>query len=88
MIDAVHVGDCVDVLRRLPDRSVDLVILDPPYWKVSHEDWDFQWRTEADYAAWCLTWLREVSRVSTRGASLYLFGYMRNLLHMIGHVTG
>ena len=86
-LDTVLRGDCVEVLRRLPDRCVDLVILDPPYWKVAHEDWDFAWRTEGDYAAWCLTWLREISRVSKRSASLYLFGYLRNLLHMVDHVT-
>jgi modification methylase len=24
-------GDCIDILSRLPDRSVDLVFADPPY---------------------------------------------------------
>jgi len=27
----VHHGDCLDVLRRLPDRSIDCVLTDPPY---------------------------------------------------------
>lgn len=27
----VHVGDCLDVLRGMPDASVDAVVTDPPY---------------------------------------------------------
>ena len=28
---ALHHGDCLDVLRTLPDASVDSVVTDPPY---------------------------------------------------------
>ena len=27
----LHAGDCLDVLRELPDQSVDAVVTDPPY---------------------------------------------------------
>lgn len=27
-------GDCIDILKNIPDKSIDLIILDPPYWKV------------------------------------------------------
>lgn len=30
-IDAVHLGDCVELLRKLPDSCAQLVIADPPY---------------------------------------------------------
>ena len=29
--DVILTGDCVEVLKSLPDRSVDLVFADPPY---------------------------------------------------------
>ncbi|MGA1793286.1 MAG: DNA-methyltransferase [Thermoplasmatota archaeon] len=32
VMDSVIVGDCRDVLSKLPDSSVDLVFLDPPYY--------------------------------------------------------
>ena len=57
--DRIFVGDVLRTLRRLPSRCVDLVILDPPYWKVVNEEWDHQWRTEADYRAWCACWIAE-----------------------------
>ena len=30
----IYNGDCLDVLPRLPDNSVDLILTDPPYFKV------------------------------------------------------
>lgn len=29
--NAVHWGDCLDVMRTLPDDSVDLIVTSPPY---------------------------------------------------------
>lgn len=81
-------GDAVETLRRLPDRCVDLVILDPPYWKVVGEEWDYKWRTEEDYRQWCRLWFAEVARVCKRSASLYLFGYVRNLVYLFHDILG
>jgi DNA modification methylase len=85
--DRIIVGDCTECLKRLPDRSVDLVILDPPYWKVVGEVWDYKWRTEEDYRNWCQLWFGEVARVCKRSASVYLFGYLRNLVHLFHDIT-
>lgn len=79
-------ADAIAMLRRLPDRCVDLVILDPPYWKVAKAKWDHRWRTEKDYQAWCRAWFTEVARVCKRSASVYLFGYVRNLIHLVHDV--
>ena len=75
-------GDIIKGLKELPDRSVDLIILDPPYWKVISEHWDYKWRTESDYAKWCFEWFTELSRVIKLSGSLYLFGYIRNLVYL------
>lgn len=32
-------GDCLELMRNLPDRSVDLVLCDPPYGTTAHK-WD------------------------------------------------
>ena len=38
---ALHHGDCLDVLRTLPDASVDSVVTDPPYGlEFMGKDWD------------------------------------------------
>ena len=47
-------GDCIEKMQEIKDGSVDLVVADPPYWKVVGEKWDYQWRTESDYVEWSL----------------------------------
>lgn len=86
--DTVLTGDAIETLRRLPSRCVDLVILDPPYWKVVGEEWDYKWRTEDDYRQWCRQWFAEIARVCKRSASLYLFGYVRNLVYLFHDIVG
>ena len=73
-------------MKSLPDESVDLVIADPPYWKVIGEKWDYQWRTEEDYISWSLKWMKEVSRILRKGGTFYCFGYFRMLALLIPHL--
>jgi DNA modification methylase len=41
MTHNLHVGDCLDVMRTLPDCSVDTVVTDPPYGlSFMGKDWD------------------------------------------------
>lgn len=78
-------GDCIEILKTVPDNSIDLVIADPPYWKVIGEKWDYQWRTEKDYVDWSLKWITEVTRVLRYGGTFYCFGYFRTLALLIPH---
>ncbi len=79
-------GDALLELTNISEKSVDLVIADPPYWKVIGEKWDYQWRTEADYVEWSLKWIEEVSRVLRYGGTFYLFGYFRTLALLVPHL--
>jgi site-specific DNA-methyltransferase (adenine-specific) len=76
-------GDCMERLKDFNERNFDLVIADPPYWKVIGEKWDYKWRTEADYIEWSRKWLTEVYRVLRFGGSFYLFGYFRMLVFLV-----
>ncbi|OGH94299.1 MAG: DNA methylase [Candidatus Magasanikbacteria bacterium RIFOXYD2_FULL_41_14] len=76
-------GDAIEELKKLPSHSVDLIIADPPYWKVINEKWDYQWRTENDYIYWCRQWIKEVARVVKKTGCFYLFGYFRTLAYLL-----
>ena len=30
-MNVVHLCDCMDIMKKMPDKSVDLCIVDPPY---------------------------------------------------------
>lgn len=79
-------GDCLEELKKIPDGCVDLVVADPPYWKVVGEKWDYQWRTEKDYIDWCLKWIKEVSRILRIGGTFYCFGYFRTLALLVPYL--
>jgi len=65
----VAVGDCLDVLRRIPDQSIQLVICDPPY-NINVAAWD----DHAHYVDWAGRWIGEVERVLKPTGNFALFG--------------
>ncbi len=83
MDSKIILGNCIDVLKDYSDNYYDLVIADPPYWKVVNEKWDYQWRTEADYIEWSKKWISEVYRTLRIGGTFYLFGYFRTLVKLM-----
>jgi len=66
-------ADSLKFITTLPDNSVDLIVTDPPYFKVKPNGWDNQWRGDADYLSWLDSCLAEFLRVLKPNGSLYLF---------------
>jgi len=69
----IHNGDCLDVLPTLPAASVDLILTDPPFFRVKSEAWDRQWATPAEFLAWLGRVADEWRRVLKPNGSLYCF---------------
>lgn len=74
MKNEVIIGDCADVLPSFPDKTFDLAILDPPYYKIKTDSWDRQWKTFSEYLDWLEAVCLEVKRVLKDNGSLYVFG--------------
>ena len=55
--------DCLKFLSSLPDESVDMVLVDPPYFEIVNASWDNQWNSESEYLDWCFEWTKECNRV-------------------------
>jgi site-specific DNA-methyltransferase (adenine-specific) len=86
---SVVTADCLDLLARIPDESVQLIVCDPPYnIRLAH------WDVHADYLAWAAKWLAETERVLAPTGSLALFGGLQyqaeagsgDLLTLIHHL--
>ena len=83
-LNVIYNADCIPgMIEKLENESVDLIIADPPYFKVIGEKWDYLWRTEEDYLEWSKKWITEASRVLRKGGSFYLFGYFRMLSRLL-----
>lgn len=66
--------DVLEGLKSIEDKSQDLIIADPPYYKVINEKWDKQWKTEQEYLDWCKLWFDECVRVLKDTGSFYCYG--------------
>lgn len=75
--------DCIEYLRSLDDRAVDLILTDPPYFRVVKDQWDNQWFTSDEYYAWCEQWIAELGRVAKWSASFWLFGFPQQLTTLL-----
>lgn len=67
---AAYLTDALEVLRRLPDNSVNAVITSPPY--ALHFKKEYGNADKADYIAWMLPFAREVRRVLAEDGSFVL----------------
>ena len=61
--------DCVQLLDCLPDKSVQLIVCDPPY-NIQLAHWDIH----SNYLAFASGWLRRAERVLSDTGSIVIFG--------------
>lgn len=81
-------GDFLAIGKELPAKHYDLIIADPPYFKVVNEKWDYQWSTLPEYLDWTERWLSLAYDRLRYGGALFLFGYFRNLAHILKIAEG
>jgi site-specific DNA-methyltransferase (adenine-specific) len=70
-------GDCLQVMQALPANSIDLIVTDPPYFKVKGDWWDRQWDTPAGFIEWMGKLCAEWQRILRPNGSLYVFASPR-----------
>ncbi len=78
LINKVHQGDCLEVMKQIPDKSVDLVLTDPPYgmnYQSARRTATPQFeKIENDVSLeWVKPFLKEVYRVLKDNTHIYLF---------------
>jgi len=66
---ALYIEDAVEFLKKIPNSSVQLVLIDPPY-NLELDTWD---RFE-NYLNWAKQWLDEIHRVLRDSGSCVIFG--------------
>ena len=73
---AVRHGDCVEGLKALAPRTVDLIVTSPPYPGMGMSYGDRY--SETDYVEFSRAWLTEAARVLTDTGSIWInVGYMK-----------
>ncbi len=81
----VYETDCIEVLKSLPDASVDLIIADPPYFRMKGS-FDFIFQSATEYLEWCLSWASECYRVLKATGAFYCWGSCQMIDKLSVHV--
>lgn len=68
-IHGVFIQDAIEFLKKLPDASVQLVLIDPPY-NLDLDHWD----TFQNYLDWAKQWLDQIFRILTDSGNCVIFG--------------
>ncbi|MEK6878399.1 MAG: site-specific DNA-methyltransferase [Nanoarchaeota archaeon] len=76
-LNQIYLGDCINLLKEINDETIDLCVVDPPYFNVCKENWD-KFESEEQYLNWCYTWSEEAFRVLKDGGAFYCFGGIGN----------
>ena len=94
--NSITQGDSLELLKKIPDKSIDLIFADPPYNLQLREtlyrpdqttveavtnDWD-KFDTYQAYDEFSLTWLQECKRVLKDGGALWVIGSYHNILRL------
>lgn len=89
-------GDCVEILKKLPDKSVDLIFADPPYFMQTdgellrangeifsgvNDAWD-KFENFAHYDNFCHAWLSECRRVLKDNGTIWVIGSFQNIFRI------
>ncbi len=81
-IDHIYNEDVLDLLRRLPNNSVDCVYADPDYnVGVKYNKKSYS-KSFNDYIAWCVLWSQGSKRVLKEDGNLFIINYPKNNAHL------
>jgi site-specific DNA-methyltransferase (adenine-specific) len=77
--DTVHVADCLEAMKNVPDKSADLIICDPPYNFGKDFGNDSDKKSESEYLEWCDKWVAECHRILKPTGTCYIYNFSTTL---------
>lgn len=71
-LNVILLGDCLDILRTIPDNSLDMTFADPPF-NLNKKYNSYSDRRSLDtYLLWCKQWLTEMVRITKPTGSIFV----------------
>lgn len=95
-LDRIIMGDCIEVMNRLPEKSVDVIFADPPYnlqlqgelqrpdnSRVDgvDDDWD-KFESFTSYDMFTRAWLQAARRILKDNGTLWVIGSYHNIFRV------
>ncbi|MDR2458169.1 MAG: site-specific DNA-methyltransferase [Clostridiales Family XIII bacterium] len=99
IINTILCGDSLELLKEIPDESVDLIFADPPYWMQTEgelirtngakfngveDKWD-KFDSYKEYDTFSEKWLIESKRVLKKDGAIWVIGSFQNI-YRLGYI--
>jgi DNA modification methylase len=69
-----RIGDCLDIMKSMPDECVDLLLTDPPFnVGINYGDTTNDTMTDAEYTAWFTPRVKEMERILKPNRVIIIF---------------
>lgn len=81
MRSEVYNEDVFETMRRIKDKSVNLIISDSPYFKICG-DFDWAFKTMQEWINWHILLRDEFERIMADNGSLFVFGDEKNIAYL------
>ena len=81
-VNKIYNADCLDILKQLPDKCIDLVCTDPPYamnFQSNYRQIKHKKIENDNNLKWLPEWFKQISRVIKDNAHLYIFCSWHNV---------
>lgn len=86
-IDEILCGDAIEVMRKIPDESIDMLFADPPF-NLNKKYSNYKDRKNADeYIQWCEQWLTEMVRITKPTGSIFVHNIPKWLIYYANHLN-
>jgi DNA modification methylase len=82
LLNQIHRGKCLDLLKRIPSQTVDLAFADPPFNLTKAYSSYTDEREPGDYIGWCKRWLVEYVRVLKEGGAIFVLNLPKWSVHL------
>jgi site-specific DNA-methyltransferase (adenine-specific) len=81
-LDEIICNDSVKEMRKLPNNSCDIIIIDPPYNIGKDFGNNIDKRELSDYVSWCKSWIDESVRVLKPTGTMFIYGFSEILAYL------
>ncbi|MBU1102583.1 transcriptional repressor LexA [Patescibacteria group bacterium] len=81
-LNKIILGDALAGLKKLPDESCDVVVVDPPYNIGKDFGNNHDKRELSEYVSWCKEWINECIRVMKPSGTLFIYGFSEILAYL------
>ena len=86
-LDKIVCGDAIEIMKKIPDNSVDMTFADPPFNLNKKYGKYKDKKGEKEYIRWCENWLTEMVRVTKPTGSILVHNIPKWLVYFANHLN-